>query len=122
MRLIDADAFDRDLCNHKFTAALNEAADAGTAFEDKEMYYSTQSFRDVMKYRPTIDAVPVVHGRWIITSGMKPPEYHHMHQCSVCETYALRLPPYGNREALSPWCPACGAKMDMKEEQDADKT
>lgn len=60
MRLIDADAFDRDLCNHKFTAALNEAADAGTAFEDKEMYYSTQSFRDVMKYRPTIEAVPVI--------------------------------------------------------------
>lgn len=59
MRLIDADAFDRDLCNHKFTAALNEAADAGTAFEDKEMYYSTQSFRDVMKYRPTIEAVPL---------------------------------------------------------------
>ena len=59
MRLIDADAFDRALCNHEFTAALNEAADAGTAFEDKKMYYSTQSFRDVMKHRPTIDAVPL---------------------------------------------------------------
>ena len=23
------------------------------------MYYSTQSFRDVMKYRPTIEAVPL---------------------------------------------------------------
>lgn len=59
MRLIDADAFDRALCNHRFTAALNEAAEAGTAFEDRELYYSTQSFRDVMKYRPTIEAVPL---------------------------------------------------------------
>lgn len=59
MRLIDADAFDRDLCNAKFSAALNEAYDADRSFEDQEMYYSTQSFRDVMKYRPTIDAVPI---------------------------------------------------------------
>ena len=68
MRLIDADAFDRDLCNHKFTAALNEAYDAGTAFKDREMYYSTQSFRDVMKYRPTIDAVPVTRCRDCVSS------------------------------------------------------
>lgn len=116
MRLIDADAFDRALCNHEFTAALNEAADAGTAFEDKKMYYSTQSFRDVMKHRPTIDAVPVVHGKWIITGGMKPPEYHHHHQCSICASYAPMCTPYGGREVLSPYCPACGAKMDLEEQ------
>lgn len=29
MRLIDADAFDRDLASHEFSAALNEAASAG---------------------------------------------------------------------------------------------
>lgn len=75
MRLIDADAFDRDLCNHKFTAALNEAADAGTAFEDKEMYYSTQSFRDVMKYRPTIEAVPIKAISAWLAAYAAPPKY-----------------------------------------------
>ena len=59
MRLIDAYSFDRALANHEFTAALNEAASNDRAFEAIPMLYSTQSFRDVMKYRPTIDAVPV---------------------------------------------------------------
>lgn len=60
MRLIDADAFDRDLASHEFSAALNEAADKDGPFKDMPMYYSAQSFRDTMMYRPTIDAVPVV--------------------------------------------------------------
>lgn len=59
MRLIDADAFDRDLVNAEFTAALNDAADQGKPFENKPMYYSTQSIRDVLKYRPTVEAVPL---------------------------------------------------------------
>ena len=75
MRLIDADAFDRALANAEFTAALNEAADAGTAFEDKEMYYSTQSFRDVMKYRPTIEAVPIKAISAWLAGYAAPPKY-----------------------------------------------
>lgn len=59
-RLIDADAFDRDLVNHEFSAALNEAADKDGPFEDMPMYYSVQSFRDTMRCKPTIDAVPVI--------------------------------------------------------------
>lgn len=60
MRLIDADAFDRALASHEFSAALNEAADKDGPFEDMPMHYSAQSFRDTMRCRPTIDAVPVV--------------------------------------------------------------
>lgn len=59
MRLIDADDFDRALANNEFTAALNEAASNDRAFEAIPMLYSTQSFRDVMKNRPTIDAIPI---------------------------------------------------------------
>lgn len=65
---------------------------------------------------PTVDAVPVVHGKWIMTGGMKPPEYHHHHQCSVCEAYAPMRPPYGSREMLTRWCPGCNAKMDLEEQ------
>ena len=72
---------------------------------------------DLKELVPTVDAVPVVHGKWIMTGGMKPPEYHHHHQCSVCEAYAPMRPPYGSREMLTPWCPYCGAKMDLEEQQ-----
>ena len=117
MRLIDADAFDRDLCDAKFSASLNRAYDENRAFEDEEMWYSTQSFRDVMKYRPTVDAVPVVHGKW---QKINNPNYspfdgsaEHISICSVCgymrEQYDFR------------YCPHCGALMDgKKDEQDAD--
>jgi len=70
-----------------------------------------------IEHAPTVDAVPVVHGKWIMTGGMKPPEYHHHHQCSVCESYAPMRPPYGSREMLTPWCPGCNAKMDLEEQQ-----
>lgn len=59
MRLIDADAFDRALADHEFTAALNEASSNDRAFKAIPMLYSTQSFRDVMKNRPTVAAIPV---------------------------------------------------------------
>lgn len=111
MRLIDADAFDRDLCNAKFSAALNHAYDADSSFEDQEMYYSTQSFRDVMKYRPTIDAKPVIHAKWQKMHGMMIPELHHYHECSNCGWHE----DYHNREHLSPYCPNCGAEMSKEE-------
>lgn len=59
MRLIDADAFDRRLANAEFAAALNNADDNDRPFEHEAMYYSTQSFRDVMSHQPTIDAIPM---------------------------------------------------------------
>ena len=57
MRLIDADAFDRDLASREFACAMLEAHERDTAFEHIDTLYSTQSFRDVMKRRPTIEAV-----------------------------------------------------------------
>ena len=63
MRLIDANAFDKWLENHEKAAAALEAADSDVFVDkDKKTYYSTQSFRDVMRYRPTINCVKkVVH-------------------------------------------------------------
>ena len=59
MRLIDADEFDRRLAAAEFNAALNNADDESRPFREQTMYYSTQSFRDVMSCRPTVDAIPV---------------------------------------------------------------
>lgn len=64
---------------------------------------------------PTVDAVPVVHGKWVKATGMMPPEYFGKHVCSVCDHFA---PNYfqGTHEWLSPICPCCGAKMDEKKD------
>jgi hypothetical protein len=57
---------------------------------------------------PTIDAVPVVHGRWIETlvpDGYVQKASRMRKQCSVCGwTNACRYK----------YCPNCGAKMDLE--------
>lgn len=62
MRLIDADEFDRWLADYEFSAALLRAYDEDKSFKQETMYYSTQSFRDVMQYQPTLKVIPV---EWI---------------------------------------------------------
>lgn len=62
---------------------------------------------------PTVDAVPVVHGRW----EMRPtwmatdtgPEYKAY--CTVCNE--------PNKQYQPPFCPHCGAKMDGGADHDA---
>ena len=49
---------------------------------------------------PTVDAVEVVHGRWIVL-GLN--YYKVLSQCSEC---------CAKYDFQSPYCPNCGAKMD----------
>ena len=103
MRLIDADRFDRRLAAAEFDAALLEADDRDEPFEHQAMYYSTQSFRDVMKYQPTVDAVPVVHAKWKDNGN-------DTISCSRCATWFQK-----EREPYLRFCGYCGAKMDGEE-------
>ena len=50
---------------------------------------------------PSVDAVPVVHGRWIRQDNT-----YTRYQCSVCEAKN-----YGMKYSF---CPNCGAKMDRE--------
>ena len=61
---------------------------------------------------PTVDAVPVVHGRWIKMTGMMPPEYHGHYECSECQWHMKGLRNSWTREEELSYCPNCGAKMD----------
>ena len=63
---------------------------------------------------PAVDAVPVVHGRWIADSDGLP-------VCSVCDEVAMqrlycdtlhKTWRYDVRLVKTPYCPECGAKMD----------
>lgn len=51
---------------------------------------------------PTIDAVPVVHGRWIH-------DINNLYGCSECAERETMSP-----KKLKPYCPNCGAKMDKE--------
>lgn len=51
---------------------------------------------------PTIDAVPVVHGRWTWCGEDR---WNDVYTCSVCGEMAMDD---------SNFCPNCGAKMDLE--------
>ena len=99
MRLIDADALKRDICKY-----------CNDVYSDEPCEPSDCEHMRIIDSQPTIDAVEVVHGRWI------PLEYDgyadgnpvwDLWECSEC-----REEHSGDEDTLTPYCPNCGAKMD----------
>lgn len=60
--------------------------------------YDTDNLRSI----PSADVQPVRHGRWIDTDN-----YYMRWKCSECGNHT--------RDARPPYCPNCGAKMDLEE-------
>lgn len=92
--------------------------DADTLYDKAEERYKSASgsyrkiyrgFVDDVADAPTVDAAPVVHGRWIKASVYGIPHY----RCSVCSEY-IELDWTANFEYS--YCPNCGAKMDLPED------
>lgn len=97
VRLIDANAlteYFKRLAHSLENARYFNAADAVRGAAEK------------VASAPTIDAVPVVHGRWVDPCINK--YGHPCHHCSACRFKASQK----DRN----FCPNCGAKMDAKEE------
>ena len=101
MRLIDADALDLD-------REVELADDWKTAHE----------IANCVKYAPTVDAAPVVHGEWIGEHGEHVPLMNGIPadscSCSICGEWLVASDEYGT---LGYYCPNCGAKMDLEDEQ-----
>lgn len=105
-RLIDADAFDKRI-----------RLDVGSCEEEL-----TEDFKDgistileMMKTAPTVDAVPVRHGRWIKkrywSEGVGMGErYGYYYSCSKCGNLVCG----GYDECGKKYCDECGARMDGK--------
>lgn len=91
MRLIDADALRQDWLENG----------------QNEYVYDTNAVLDSIDAQPAIDAVPVVHGRWVSD------ESDVLFHCSVCETQISTSWDYDCDEMWN-FCPHCGAKMDQK--------
>lgn len=66
------------------------------------------SFREDIDELPTVDAAPVVHGRWINWGKSGTPTYENYGTCSVCHEDAEICTEHRN------YCPNCGAKMDLE--------
>ena len=88
MRLIDADQFILTLMD-----AVLSSVDEDTIL-------------DLVDSIPTVDAVPVVHGRWEMrpTGRMTDTGPEYKAYCTVCNE--------PNKQYQPPFCPHCGAKMD----------
>ncbi len=66
---------------------------------------------DLQMLMPTVDAIPVKHGKWIENKGFDGDCYY---TCSVCHcdwTTIDGTPTENNMR----YCPECGAKMDLEE-------
>ena len=84
----------------------------------KAVYYKPMNKMaiEVLKELPAVDAVPVVHGRWVDEKGNPVPWCDTLPSspayscwCNQCGTWLVasdEYPVYGL------FCPACGAKMD----------
>ena len=71
-------------------------------------------FVPYIKGAPTIEAAPVVHGRWIDMQEDEATE--GMWRCSACDSdryFDIMTP----AECGCYYCPNCGAKMDLKSEE-----
>lgn len=86
MRLIDADALGVGRCSRDVLPADYCAGWNGLI--------------RLLEKAPTVDAVPVVHGRWNNMDGYKTRK--------VCSECGWDVPEYGK---FYSYCPNCGAKM-----------
>ena len=88
--------------------------DANALIDDAEMdgaiYACLAGMSDVrflIESQPTVDAVEVVHGKWIekidMVESYLADSTEVFYECSVCECANI---------GESPYCPNCGAKMD----------
>ena len=75
--------------------------------EEFQTFVPLDEIDSVIDNAPTIDAVPVVHGKWLPTSIDPVDPYF---RCSVCH-YGTDTIFDGGDEPFK-YCPNCGAKMD----------
>ena len=74
------------------------------------------AIRDRLEALPTVDAVPVRHGKWVDENGNRPYGYRFNWLCSECgrpqHTSTAKL--LKEFEEEHRWCHFCGARMDGK--------
>lgn len=126
MRLIDADAMQKNLCEN--ADLLIDAWGSFDNLPEKDKARVDEIFNCVAEVvnAPTIDAVPVVHGRWITedadTGELGAYSAFLAVKCSECDCdYSAESGQYGwylGDPFPYHYCPNCGAKMDLEVDGD----
>lgn len=110
VRLIDANALLDFISDERKEAADNKNHEKMRG-NDYEMHFwsgalvQARWIRRYVNEATTIDAVPVVHGRWVLFGADKRGR-GGVYTCTACNSC---------RPVKSEYCPNCGAKMDVKE-------
>lgn len=99
MRLIDADQLQKDF---------------NIAFNGQDGITISKISADIIGKQETVDAKPVVHGKWIEC------EYDFegcYYSCSVCKNDWVCIEGTPKDNNMN-YCPYCGAKMDLEDTGD----
>lgn len=69
--------------------------------------------KGMLRSIPAANVAPVVHGRWVTWEEQFPGFKPHINDklgvfCSLCHAHS---------DCISPYCPNCGAKMDIGKEE-----
>lgn len=113
MRLIDVEPIIEDL--EREVELCNGALDNMDIVSNtrENLYVERNTIQDLvqeLKDEPTIDAVPVKHGEWIIDGEFI--------DCSACKQEKWSRVPYEDLVKRFKFCPNCGAKMDGGKDDD----
>lgn len=125
MRLIDADKFTQEMKNRQTAVSVSvEHPITDRYFTDKEHWEGVLltfvEAKLTMDNMPTVDAVPVKHGRWkgnetcdaYDIAGAK--TWAVKRKCSICGFTHKFIEAHMYYE----FCPNCGAKMDLEEQHE----
>lgn len=125
-RLIDADAYSAEM--KKRQDACEKLMHDAERWNDVELMRRADSAFSVfseakltLDKMPTVDAVPVVHGKWIIENTYPTSIGTHCDNCGWAWSNgidAVKLNPVFSLIKTN-YCPNCGAKMDGEEKEDA---
>ena len=111
-RLIDADALDEAMYHKSF-----EVYDGRTMW-NSGCWIRYKIYEEASREAPTVEAVPVRHGKWIDTETFNRPWFrHHIFKCSVCGN-TLDMDGVNAGRGDANYCPNCGSKMDGEHEID----
>jgi len=95
---------DIDLLLKKYQTICNGVACMDCPFNDEGC-----RLEKMLLESPTVDAVPVAHGKWIEKTGTLNDATFWWYECSECGERPLKY--YGS-DCLSRFCPSCGALME----------
>lgn len=107
VRLIDIDALDRAMYHKSFEV------DDGRNVWNSGLWIRYKIYEEASREAPTVDAVPVMHGKWIYGNDF--PWY-----TASCSTFGYQRRTDIKTTGWNRWkyCPNCGAMMDAERKEE----